>query len=126
MNFLVSFSLVEVFVLIALLIIVAGFLVSALSKGGNKAARITMQRLVKAQCVDKNSGEIDVSITEIDQSILDVLTQGFTLNNFKAKLVWRKVGKKCVYKVKVIYESEGEKRFERESEEEIEIPNCPA
>jgi hypothetical protein len=76
-------------------------------------------------CADETQGEFEIQLTEIEQGILDVLTQGFALKTVRAKIKWRKKGgNKCVYKI-VISGKKGDTELSKDSEE-FEIQPCPA
>jgi hypothetical protein len=114
---------VEAVVMIILVMLISMMIVVVMSALLKKAKQAGISNLIKAECVSANQGEIKINLTDISQGVLDVLTQGFTLENFDAKLKWRKRGNKCIYTI-VIEGREGDTVVSRESEE-IEVPNCP-
>lgn len=121
---LLAFTLLELFVLLAIVILIVALLVSALRSGTGKITQRAIDRLVKFECAEgKPSGEFPINLTEITQSILDVLTQGFTLENFRAKVKWRKDGRRCVYTI-VVIGTDGNNQITRESEE-FTVEPCP-
>jgi len=120
-----AFSLVEFAVGLALLILIVALLAAVLTKGGNKVTGIAVDRLVKMECASAtgNGGEMDVEIGELSQSMLDILTQGFTLEMVSAKIKWRKTSRGCVYTIEAKL-NDGEDTITRESDE-VAITSCP-
>ena len=125
MHALLAFSLIELAVGLALLILIIALLVAVLTRGGNKVTGIAVDRLVKMECASAsgNGGEMDVDIGQLSQSVLDILTQGFTLEMVSAKIKWRKTSRGCVYTIEARL-NDGEDTVTRESAE-MTVASCP-
>ena len=120
-----AWTLIEVLVLIGVLTVVVGVIVAVAVSAADKAKQRAFERLVKVGCVDGNRGEQEVLVGEISQGVFDVLTQGFSLDTVKAKLVWRKTADGvCKYKLVVTGTDSSGATSSRESQE-FEVRGCP-
>ena len=112
------FSLVEAAVLLLLLILIVALIVRVMVKGSGKLTNITINQLVKQECASSstNNGTFDIELGTISQGILDILTQGYSLDQVSAKVKWRKSGRGCKYTI-IVKITDGDDTVTRESEE---------
>ena len=124
--FILAFTLIEVFVLIGVCIVVAAVVVAIGVSLLRKGKEEVLTRIVKIGCAgDAKKGEENVALGDISQSALDVLTQGFSMDTAKAKIVWWKTGDRvCKYKIVVTGSDTSGNQGARETQE-FEVKNCP-
>ncbi len=124
--FIVAFTLVDFFVTLGLGIVLVAVLVAVGKSAADKATQRALGRIVKPGCTGSNRGQEAGELTQLTQSMIDVLTQGFTLETVSAEIVWRKTKKGvCRYKIVTTGQDENGKTSSKESQE-FDVPNCPA
>ncbi len=118
-----AIGFIVLFVLVALIT----YLISRTGKAASdKLTGIAIDRLVKQECAGSstNHGQFDIDLTKIsDISWLDIATQGFSLENFSAKVHWRKAGNKCIYTIEATANIKGQKITKTSPEQTVEP--CP-
>ncbi len=119
------FSFIEAAVLLLIVILVVALIVRVMVKGSGKLTNITINQLVKQECASSgtNNGAFDVELGTISQGVLDILTQGYSLDQVSAKVKWRRFGRGCRYTI-IVNITDSDDTVTRESEE-FTVEPCP-
>lgn len=120
-----AFSLIELIVGLIVLVVIVAFVVYLGRNIARKGRERALERIVKVGCTDARSGEQEILLTELEQGVIDVLTQGFTLESNKVKLVWRKTSEGvCKYKIVAPGKDSSGAAGTKETQE-FELKHCP-
>ncbi|MFZ5762568.1 MAG: hypothetical protein ACOY8P_06540 [Thermodesulfobacteriota bacterium] len=86
-----------------LVLVIAATIIAVWRSGAKKAIGLALARRVALECCasSQKSGSFTADVGDIDQGLLDIATQGFSLTIIEIVVAWRKDNKRCFFTLQV-------------------------